>query len=55
MRMTVYNVEKQLYEADNYGIEFLENIIQKLGIIEDILEDKGIFSIKELKERLDSD
>lgn len=55
MRMTVFNVDTQLYEPDNHGIEFIENIIQKLGIIEDILEDHGIFSISELKERLNSD
>lgn len=55
MRMTVFNVDTQMYEADNFGIEFLENIIQKLGIIEDIMENHGIFSIQELKERLDCD
>lgn len=55
MRMTVFNVDTQMYEADHFGIEFLENIIQKLGIIEDIMEDHGIYSIQELKERLDDD
>lgn len=55
MRMTVFNVDTQLYELDQFGIRNLENVIQKLGIIEDIMEDHGIFSILELKERLDND
>jgi len=49
MRFTVYNVETQLYELDNHGIEFLENVIQKLGIIEDMMDEAGIDSLRELK------
>jgi len=52
MRMTIFNLDTQLYELDNFGIEHLENAIQKLGIIEDILEEYNIYSIKELKEYL---
>lgn len=55
MRMTVFNVETQMYELDNHGIEFLENVIQKLGIIEDMMEENGIDSLKELKLWLQKD
>ena len=52
MKMTVFNTDTQLYELDHFGIEYLENAIQKLGIIEDLLEEYNIYSIQDLREYL---
>lgn len=52
MRFTEYNEETQLYELIYVDII---NCVQKLGIIEDLLEEYGILSIRELKEFLDCD
>ena len=54
MRFTVFNINKQIYElkwSDNVVLE-LERCLQKLGMIEDVLEDYNINTIEELKERL---
>lgn len=54
MRFTVFNIDKQIYElhwSDDVVVE-LERSIQKLGLLEDVLEDYNINTIEELKERL---
>ena len=54
MRFTVFNIDKQIYELKTYSnpIYELEQSLQKLGLLEDVLEDYNINSIEELKERL---
>lgn len=51
MRFTKYNKKTELFEPKYC----MENIVQKLGIIEDIMEKNGVFSLKELKEKLEND
>ena len=50
MRFTKYNKKTELFEPKYC----MENIVQKLGIIEDLMEKNGIFSLTELKEVLEN-